>query len=67
MGGFEQKITNNLSYISDWYSGNNALGVFSTGVSYVLPKDIVFYGGYQIPNSKKIARNGFIIEIAKIF
>jgi hypothetical protein len=67
IGGFEQKITNNLSYISDWYSGNNTLGVFSTGISYALPKDIVFYGGYQIPNSKKIARNGFIIEIAKIF
>jgi len=67
IGGFEQKITDKLSYIGDWYSGNNALGVFSTGISYNLPKNVIFYGGYQIPNSKKIARNGFIIEIAKIF
>ena len=67
IGGFEQKITNNLSYISDWYSGDNALGIFSTGISYNLPQNIIFYGGYQIPNSKQIARNSFIIEIAKIF
>ena len=67
IGGFEQKITSDFSFISDWYSGNHSLGIWATGFSYALPQDFVFYGGYQIPNSKKVGRNSFVIEVAKIF
>ncbi len=67
IGGFEQKITEDFSFISDWYSGNHSLGIWATGFSYALPQDFVFYGGYQIPNSKRVGRNSFVIEVAKIF
>jgi len=67
MGGIEQKITNDLSLIGDWYSGHHAWGLAALGFSYALPKNITFYGGYQVTNSKQNGRNSFVIEIAKIF
>lgn len=67
IGGFEQKITTDFSLISDWYSGNHSLGIWATGFSYAFPQDFTFYGGYQIPNSKKVGKNSFVIEVAKIF
>ncbi|OFW79825.1 MAG: hypothetical protein A3D15_00475 [Alphaproteobacteria bacterium RIFCSPHIGHO2_02_FULL_40_34] len=67
IGGFEQKITDDFSLIADWYSGNHALGILATGFSYAFPQDFAFYGGYQIPNSKNVGRNSFVIEIAKTF
>lgn len=67
IGSFEQKITQDLSFISDWYSGNHTMGILASGFSYNLPQGFVFYGGYQIPNSKKVGRNSFVIEIARIF
>lgn len=67
IGGFEQRITNKLNLIADWYSGNHALGLMDAGFSYALPQEFVFYGGYQIPNSRKAGRNGFVVEISKIF
>lgn len=67
IGGFEQKITNKLSFINDWYSGESALGIFATGISYNFPQDFALFGGYQIPNSKKVGRNSVVIEVAKTF
>jgi hypothetical protein len=68
MLGFEQKITDKLSYVGDWYSGNkNPLGVFASALSYNFPDDLVLFAGYQVANNKRISRNGFIVEIAKIF
>jgi hypothetical protein len=67
MLGFEQKITNKLSYVGDWYSGKNALGIFASALSYNFPNDLILFAGYQVANSTRIARNGFIIEVAKLF
>jgi len=67
IGGFEQKITQDLTFINDWYSGNHAAGIFATGFSYPIPYEFMLFAGYQIPNSKKVGRNSFVIEIAKIF
>ncbi|MDX2083730.1 MAG: hypothetical protein SFV53_07080 [Rickettsiales bacterium] len=67
IGGFEQKITEKISFINDWYSGNNSLGIFASGFSYSFPKDLTIFAGYQIPNSKQIGRNSIVIEIAKNF
>lgn len=67
MGGFEQKVSENFSLISDWYSGNHALGIFATGFSYAFPRDYIFFGGYQIPNSRKVGYNSVVIEIGKTF
>lgn len=67
IGGFEQQITSKISFINDWYSGNNSLGILASGFSYALPNELTLFGGYQIPNSKKVGRNSFVIEIAKVF
>lgn len=67
IGGFEQKITNDLNFIADWYSGNHAMGILAAGINYSLPQDFIFYGGYQIPNSKTVGRNSFIVEVSRIF
>jgi len=68
MLGFEQKITTKLSYVGDWYSGKtNGMGIFASALSYDFGSDLVIYGGYQIANSQRICRNGFIFEIAKVF
>jgi hypothetical protein len=68
MIGFEQKITENLSYVGDWYSGKtNPLGIFASALSYRFPQDFALFFGYQVANSKRIARNGFIVEISKMF
>lgn len=66
--GIEQKITNQLSYIADWYSGqSNSFGIFAFGPSYSFKNGAVLIGGYQIANSKRIAQNAFFFEIAKSF
>lgn len=44
-----------------------SLGTFTSGFSYALPNELTLFGGYQIPNSKKVGRNSFVIEIAKVF
>jgi hypothetical protein len=68
MGGFEQQLTTNLSYIGDWFSGNsNSLGVFASGLSYQFPNELIAIAGWQFSNSKRIAQNGFIVELAKSF
>lgn len=67
LGGFEQKITSKINFISDYYSGKHALSIWASGFSYAAPRDLTFYAGYQIPNAKKVGRNSFVIEIAKIF
>lgn len=68
MLGFEQKITDKLSYVGDWYSGSrNPMGIFASALSYNFPDDLVVFAGYQVANSNRIARNGFIVEIAKTF
>ena len=68
MLGFEQKITTKLSYVGDWYSGKtNGMGVFASALSYDFGSDLVAFAGYQIANSNRISRNGFIVEIAKTF
>lgn len=68
MLGFEQKITNKLSYVGDWYGGKkNALGIFASALSYNFENDLTLFAGYQVANSKRTARNGFIVEVAKLF
>lgn len=63
----EQPVTEKLNIIADWYSGaENYAGFLIAGVSYKLPKNTAIYLGYQIPNSEKNGRSGFVVEISKI-
>jgi len=67
IGGFEQKVTEDLSLIADWYSGNHDIGILAAGFGYTLPREFMLYAGYQIPNSKRVARNSVVIEVARFF
>lgn len=63
----EQPVAEKLNIIADWYSGaENYAGFLIAGISYKLPKDTAIYLGYQIPNSEKNGRSGFVVEISKI-
>jgi len=67
IGGFEQKITQKLSFLGDWYSGNHNLGLAALAFGYYYSKDLVFYGGYQIANRNQNSANSYVIEIATFF
>lgn len=66
IGAIEQPVTKKLNIIADWYSGEeNFAGFLIAGFSYKMPKDTNLYVGYQIPNSSKAGRSGFVIEVSK--
>ena len=65
IGGIEQPITEKLNLILDYTSGNHPNGLLISGFSYKLPSDIILVSGYQIPNNRRIARKGFVIEVVK--
>jgi len=50
IAGYEQHLTRKLSFITDWFSGNNDLGYVTAGTGLVLsPKDSI-YAGYSFGN-----------------
>ena len=67
IGGIEQPITKKLNLILDYTSGNHPNGLLISGFSYKLPSNIVLVSGYQIPNNRRTARKGFVIEAVKNF
>lgn len=67
IAGYEQPVTKNLSLIADWFSGTNTFGLFTSGFSYTLPKDVEFLIGYQLPNTRAVGFPGFVIQIEKEF
>jgi hypothetical protein len=48
--GYEQPITRKLSFLSDWYSGNNRLGYAAAGFGYALTDKQDIYAGYNFGN-----------------
>lgn len=65
IGTYEQPITKRFSLQGDWFSGTHALGLFITGFSYKLPRNVDIFVGYQIPNNQLSGRQGFVLQIAK--
>jgi hypothetical protein len=65
IGGYEQPVTRRLSLQGDWFSGDHSLGYFIPGLSYILPGEMILYAGYQIPNMRRVGRDGFVVELAK--
>ena len=63
--GFEQKINDHLNLIADWYSGKNALGYFTPGVSVPLG-DWTIYAGYSIKNGDSKG-NAILVELGFTF
>ena len=48
--GYEQPIHAKASIVADWFSGQNALGYFTPGVSFTLPANGLLNIGYSIGN-----------------
>ncbi|MBY0405604.1 MAG: hypothetical protein K2X66_17005 [Cyanobacteria bacterium] len=67
IGAVEQPLTQRLSLITDWYSGTHGNGFLITGLSYAFPQDISLYAGFQIPNTNRSGKSGFVLELAKLF
>lgn len=66
-GGFEQEITTKLSFVNDWYSGSHGGGILATGFAYKLPKNFIIAGGFQLPNSTKIANKSWVFSAGLTF
>jgi hypothetical protein len=49
--GYEQPITNKVSFVTDWLSGRNGFGFVTPGFSFTLPRNGLFNMGYSIGNS----------------
>jgi hypothetical protein len=67
IGGVEQSISKTFSLIGDWFSGTQSLGYSTFGVGINLPKRFGLCVGYQVPNSGKVGKTGFTIEVTKLF
>jgi hypothetical protein len=63
--GFEQKINDHLNLIADWYSGDNAIGYFTPGVSVPIG-DWTIYAGYSIKNGNSKG-NAILVELGFTF
>jgi len=48
--GYEQPVQAKVSIVADWFSGQNAFGYFTPGVSFTLPKSGLLNLGYSLGN-----------------
>ena len=67
IGGAEQPLNKTFSLIGDWFSGTHSLGYSTFGVGITLPTKFGLCVGYQVPNSGKVGKTGFTIEVTKLF
>ena len=48
--GYEQRLGTKVTFVTDWFSGKNAFGYLTPGLSITLPKSGLFNIGYSIGN-----------------
>jgi len=48
--GYEQPLASKVTFVTDWFSGKNAFGYVTPGISITLPKSSLFNIGYSIGN-----------------
>ena len=48
--GYEQPVLPKLSIVADWFSGKNAFGYFTPGLSLTLPANGLLNAGYSLGN-----------------
>jgi hypothetical protein len=48
--GYEQPISQKISFVADWFSGKNNLGYFTPGISITLPANGLLNAGYSLGN-----------------
>ena len=60
MVGYEQPLAKRVSFVADWFSGNNGFGYATPGFSFALPKNSLLNVGYSIGNYGK-KNNGLFV------
>jgi hypothetical protein len=60
MVGYEQPLSGKVSFVADWFSGDNLFGYVTPGFSFTLPKNGLFNIGYSIGNYGK-KNNGLFV------
>lgn len=48
--GYEQSLAKRVTFVTDWFSGKNAFGYVTPGISITLPKSSLLNIGYSIGN-----------------
>jgi len=48
--GYEQPLAKRLTFVADWFSGRNAFGYVTPGLSFTLPKNGLLNVGYSMGN-----------------
>lgn len=66
MVGYEQPIVRRVSFIVDWFSGDNRLGFVSPGISIVTTKTTALTAGYAIANHGR-GKNALFVYYGKQF
>lgn len=61
LGGLEQPLFKNVSFICDWYSGQHDLAAFIPAMQFDIGHN-VFILGYKLPNNNIAADRALIIE-----
>lgn len=64
--GYEQPVTKKISFVADWFSGDNGLGYATPGISIALPKSSLLNVGYSIGNFGR-NKNGLFVYYGKTF
>ncbi len=60
MVGYEQPLAKRVSFVADWFSGKNAFGYVTPGLSFALPKSSLLNIGYSVGNSGR-KNNGLFV------
>ena len=66
MVGYEQPLTKKVSFVADWFSGENRFGYVTPGFSFTLPKNSLFNIGYSIGNTGR-KNNGLFVYYGVTF
>ena len=58
---FEQPITTRLTVASDWYTGNHAIGYWTSGGIFKVANKLTLYASYSLGNSNTTNGNHFFL------
>jgi len=65
--GYEQPLFNRVSFLVDWFSGDNRFGYLSPGISIATSKSMALTTGYAIVNHGNSSQNSFFVYYGKQF
>ncbi|PYS70908.1 MAG: hypothetical protein DMF73_11865, partial [Acidobacteria bacterium] len=66
IAGYEQPLTKQVSFLADWFSGDNRFGYVSPGISIATSKSTALTTGYAIANHGR-GKNALFVYYGKQF